>query len=251
LQWRATASGNSANLTQPALAPCWVMLTRTNNTFTGYISADGNYWTLVGSTNIGMANTIVAGLAVTAHTTAALNSSRFDNVGASFVSNSPPTATWVTPTNGAIWIQSPVIPLTAQVNDASGVVTNVAFFNGPILLGSGASGVGNLYTLAWSNVAPGTYTLSAVATDNLGATNLPVSVTFSVHPLTLTIVSGGATNGPISLSFAGRNGQSYVVESSTNLLNWQPLATNSPVHGMFTVTDTNTGSGQLFYRVRQ
>ncbi len=251
LQWRATASGGSANLTQPAMAPYWVMLTRTNNTFTGYISADGNYWTPVGSTNISMANTIVAGLAVTAHTTAALNSAEFDNVSASFVSNSPPTVSWVTPSSGATWIQSPVIPLIAQVNDANGVVTNVAFFNGPSLLGSGTSSAGNLYTLSWNNVPPGAYTLFAVATDNLGATNLPVSVTFSVQPLTLTIVSGGATNGPISLSFAGQNGQSYVVETSTNLLNWLPFATNSPAHGMLTVTDANTGMSQRFYRVRQ
>ena len=250
-QWRAATSGGSANISQPALAPYWVKLTRTNNTFTGYISADGNYWMAVGSTNLSLANNILAGLAVTAHTTAALNSSSFDNVAASFVANAPPTLSWVTPTNGATWVQSPVIPLTVQAGDADGFLTNVEFYNGSTWLGPGLAGVNNTYSLVWSHAPPGNYTLSAVATDNLGATNLPASVTFSIQPLTLAIVSGVVTNGPITLSFVGQNGQPYIVETSTNLFGWQPLSTNTPVNGLLFITDTNTTCPERFYRVRQ
>ena len=59
--------------------PAWVKIIREGNTFSGYRSADGKTWTLVGSENIDMADEIHAGLAVTAHTNdCRLNTSVFD-----------------------------------------------------------------------------------------------------------------------------------------------------------------------------
>jgi regulation of enolase protein 1 (concanavalin A-like superfamily) len=61
-------------------APYWVRLVRSGNTFTGYHSANGTTWTQVSSTNVTMAASVRAGLAVCAHDNTALNTSTFDNV---------------------------------------------------------------------------------------------------------------------------------------------------------------------------
>ena len=63
-----------------AVAPYWVKIVRSGSTFSGYSSADGTTWTLVGSTNISMASSATAGLAVCAHNNTALNTSTFDSV---------------------------------------------------------------------------------------------------------------------------------------------------------------------------
>ena len=61
-------------------APYWVKLTRTGNLFKAYGSVNGTDWTLVGTNTISMGSTIYAGLAVTAHNNAALNTSTFSDV---------------------------------------------------------------------------------------------------------------------------------------------------------------------------
>jgi uncharacterized repeat protein (TIGR03806 family) len=61
-------------------APYWVKLVRSGTNFNGYGSIDGVTWTLVGSGSIPMTTVIYAGLALTAHTTAALNNCTFDSV---------------------------------------------------------------------------------------------------------------------------------------------------------------------------
>src|SRR5215813_10816985 len=59
--------------------PVWLKIDRTGNQFTGSMSQDGRVWQVVGSTNVAMAEVIMAGLAVTSHDTA-VNTSSFDHV---------------------------------------------------------------------------------------------------------------------------------------------------------------------------
>jgi hypothetical protein len=67
--------------------PVWVKLVRASDQYSGYYSYDGINWIQVGSTTtIEMNGSILAGLAVSAHNNAALNTSTFTNV-----SVSPPT----------------------------------------------------------------------------------------------------------------------------------------------------------------
>jgi regulation of enolase protein 1 (concanavalin A-like superfamily) len=61
-------------------APYWVKAIRSGSSFKGYYSANGTSWTLLASTNITMASSVSAGLAVCSHDNTALNSSTFDNV---------------------------------------------------------------------------------------------------------------------------------------------------------------------------
>jgi beta-glucanase (GH16 family)/regulation of enolase protein 1 (concanavalin A-like superfamily) len=62
------------------VAPYWVRLKRSGNTFTASKSADGVNWTSLGSAVIPMAQSVYVGLAVCAFNNTALNNATFDNV---------------------------------------------------------------------------------------------------------------------------------------------------------------------------
>jgi uncharacterized repeat protein (TIGR03806 family) len=80
-QWRAVENNSSGNTDGPACQiPYWVKLVRSGDTFTGFVSGDGENWQRVDSVTIPMNKTIYVGLALTAHNNSALNSALFDNV---------------------------------------------------------------------------------------------------------------------------------------------------------------------------
>jgi pectin methylesterase-like acyl-CoA thioesterase len=86
--------------------------------------------------------------------------------------------------------------------------------------------------------------------DNLSATN---SFTIVVNPLTLPVVSQGATgftNNQFSLSVNGQVGPTYVIQVSTDILSgWTTLYTTNPTTMPFNFTDPNASSPQQFYRI--
>jgi predicted phage tail protein len=75
------------------------------------------------------------------------------------------------------------VNLAATASDANGMVTKVEFFNGAAKLGEDTTAP---YNFAWSGVAAGTYTLTARATDNLGATATSAGATIAVSATTNT-----------------------------------------------------------------
>ncbi len=79
---RSTSGGSSTSTSVSGpVAPYWVKLVRSGNTFTAYRSSSGTTWTLVGVSTIGMKSNLYVGLAVCAkNTTGWLNTSTFSNV---------------------------------------------------------------------------------------------------------------------------------------------------------------------------
>jgi subtilisin family serine protease/predicted Rdx family selenoprotein len=102
--------------------------------------------------------------------------------------NTPPTVSLTSPANGATYTAPATIPLTATANDVDGLVTQVSFYNGPSLIGTTTLPP---YTLSWTTVPVGTYSLTAVATDDVGATTASSPVTVSVVPLPPSTPFGG------------------------------------------------------------
>jgi len=91
------------------------------------------------------------------------------------VAGAPPGVTYTAPAT---------IPLTASAANNAYGITAVRFYNGATLIGeglltSGSASSGSYVTNAWTNVAAGTYTITAVATDASGgsAVSSPVSYT--------------------------------------------------------------------------
>jgi regulation of enolase protein 1 (concanavalin A-like superfamily) len=80
-QRRDVQNQGSVNTTGGAgTAPEWVRLVRRGDTFTAYISGDGNSWTFVGTDTIPMEQQVYAGLAVTSHTVTAASRGVFESV---------------------------------------------------------------------------------------------------------------------------------------------------------------------------
>jgi hypothetical protein len=89
--------------------------------------------------------------------------------------NTPPTVSLTAPANGASFTEPATVTLAASAADADGGVAKVEFYQGATLIGTATSAP---YAYAWSNVPAGSYTLTARATDNLGAstTSGPVNI---------------------------------------------------------------------------
>ena len=80
-QRRVTTNGLSTHTPGAFVtAPYWVRLTRIGNAITASQSADGTTWTVVGTDTIAFASTVLVGLAVSSHTTAAAATATLDNV---------------------------------------------------------------------------------------------------------------------------------------------------------------------------
>ncbi|MBC8094320.1 MAG: carbohydrate-binding protein [Akkermansiaceae bacterium] len=78
---RTTTGGASTSTTVAGLvAPYWVRLTRTGNTFTAYRSTNGSTWTTIGTQTMTMGSSITIGLVECTHADTVLGASTFTNV---------------------------------------------------------------------------------------------------------------------------------------------------------------------------
>lgn len=103
--------------------------------------------------------------------------------------NQPPVVKIITPDSGESYFSPVDIGICASAYDPDGYVSTVEFFAGTNSLGIKTNnpvsvGPMNPFCLVWSNVPPGSYTLTAVATDNGGAstTSGPVMIFVSNGP---------------------------------------------------------------------
>jgi hypothetical protein len=107
-----------------------------------------------------------------------------DNAGASSTSavanivvreNIAPSVAIVRPTNGALFLAPAQVFIIANATDVDGFVPLVEFFDGERKIGQATD---SPFGLVWNGVAPGSYTLTAVATDNrlARATSAPVNI---------------------------------------------------------------------------
>jgi Bacterial Ig domain/Calx-beta domain len=105
--------------------------------------------------------------------------------------NRPPLVRLVKPEDGDVFLAPADIRLVALARDFDGYVTTVEFFEGTNSLGivTNYPTTNSVYlppfTLVWSNVPPGRYVLSAVATDNEGASTPSLPVEIKVVPRVL------------------------------------------------------------------
>jgi RHS repeat-associated protein len=90
-----------------------------------------------------------------------------------------PTVSITSPANNAVFTAPANITLASTASDSDGSIQKVDFFRGgSTLIGTATSAP---YSFNWTNVQAGPYTLTAVATDNLGVTTTSSPVTITVN----------------------------------------------------------------------
>jgi RHS repeat-associated protein len=107
--------------------------------------------------------------------------------------DTPPSVNLTSPAANSVFPAGATIPLSADAADPDGTVARVDFYQGGVLIGSGASVP---YTFSWTNVAAGSYSLAAVATDNQGTSTASAAVTIRVNAppaVSLTNPANGAS----------------------------------------------------------
>jgi len=190
-----TSPTNGAAFTAPAIVPITANANDADGTVTNVAFFDGS--TLLGRTN----NTpyaVTATLAAGAHPLTAVAT---DNAGLSTtsavvnvtvnVANVPPSVTITNPADNAAFGNTDTVTVRTTASDSDGSVTNVQLFNGAVLLRSFSAAP---YTFSGTalagNFALGTNTLTAVATDNLGATTTSAPVHAIIARYTPPITNG-------------------------------------------------------------
>jgi regulation of enolase protein 1 (concanavalin A-like superfamily) len=120
--------------------------------------------------------------------------------------NQPPTVSLTSPAASSTFTAPASITLAATASDSDGSVTRVDFYRGSTLIGSDTS---SPYSYNWTNVATGSYQLSAVARDDDGATGTSASANISVTTVPNQLPTVSITN-PIA-------GQSFTAPASLTI----------------------------------
>ncbi len=120
--------------------------------------------------------------------------------------NAAPAATLTAPGNNATFAAGATIALAATATDSDGTVAKVEFYNGSTLLGSDATAP---YGFSWTNVPAGTYSLTARATDDKGATGNSAAATVVVGGGGCTVAAWVAATAYVGTNRVSRNGNVY------------------------------------------
>ena len=163
------------------------------------------------------------------------------------VSGAPPSVTITNPANGAVFAAPADVTIQASASDTDGNVTNVQFFANSSPVGADTAAP---YSIVASNLAAGSYALRAVAADNSGLTSTSSVVNISVvAPAAVTLSSPVVSNGQFQFTYSADAGLRYVVENSSNLVNWSSLTTNTASGGTVLYGEAFDVNVLRFYRV--
>ena len=255
-QWRSDSGGACIGAEVTGVTPpVWVMLTRSGDSFTGFYSLDGNIWVQIGTAEtVNMGTPALAGLVVTAHNNADLNTATFANVSDA---SPPPTPfqQWQikyfgsTTTNAAAADADPdgdgfsnlqeYLAGTDPTDAASyfHVTSLLPETNGVLIAWMCGAGTTNAVQIAstpagpYSTISPNIILTGSgtVTTNYFDATALSAVVTTGTDNASGPAYTGGNFNG---------------ISSGSGLGAWAlSPATNSPSANWFIGTSTNNGNG--------
>jgi plastocyanin len=163
--------------------------------------------------------------------------------------NSPPTVTITNPASGAVFAAPANVTIQATASDSDGTVTNVQFRVGANVVTNKAAAP---FSAVTNNLAAGSYTLFAIASDNSGATATnQVSISVVTPVMVLLSAPQPVPPGKFRFTYTADAGLSYIVQRATNLTapNWTTLVTNMAGSGSINFTDLNATFNPGFYRV--
>ncbi|MDQ8204955.1 Ig-like domain-containing protein [Pelagicoccus sp. SDUM812003] len=149
-------------------------------------------------------------------------------------SNFAPTVSLVSPVSGDVFAEGETITVSASASDEDGSVSLVEFYADGVKIGEASQAP---FSVDWSGATAGEVTLSAVATDNEGATGSSEAVSIGIF-----FSDGGE---PIQEAESGSSEGAVIVVDDASASGGQYIEFADPeglVSGM-TYTITNVGSG--------
>jgi plastocyanin len=179
-----------------------------------------------------------------------------DNVGekntnsVSIIVDAPPAVAITNPGGGTVLSAPANVTIQASVSSPGGTVTSVQFLVGSTVVSNRTA---SPYAAITNNLAAGTYTLAAIATDNLGVAttnSLTISV---VTPVPATLGTLQHSAGAFQFSYTANAGLRYVVQATTNLTApvWVSLSTNQAAGSPMIFEDDQATNNPEFYRVER
>ncbi|HEV2695208.1 MAG TPA: hypothetical protein VG347_20105 [Verrucomicrobiae bacterium] len=241
---RSTTGGSSTDIANGSGSPpFWVRMTRTNNIFTAYQSANGFLWSQVGTPQtIAMSNMFYVGLAVCAHDNSTIAKATIDNVSALW--NNAPTALSGTASDSQVSLTWNLSAGATSYNlkrslSNGGPYTTILSTTGTNFTDIGLTN-GTIYYYLVSSVGGGGEIASS---SQVSAMPLP--------PPPVVLAVGSFNAGQFGFSFQGQTNHNYVVQTSTNLTVWYTVQTNASANGLFIYTNFNPTDAVRFYRVSQ
>jgi plastocyanin len=159
---------------------------------------------------------------------------------------SPPTISITAPVAGTLLPAPANVTISATTAATNGTVTNVQFLVGSTVLSNATK---TPFVATASNLSAGSYTLSAIATDNNGLT---ATNSVSIQVFTPISVGGDGTTFSASafqFSYAADIGFKYVVQRSADLSTWISLSTNVATSNPANFIDNQATNNSSFYRV--
>ena len=105
--------------------------------------------------------------------------------------NAAPVVSITSPVNNATFTAPVSVTINADATVSSGTITKVEFFNGAIKLGEDLTAP---YSYSWTDVASGTYELTAIATSNTNATSTSSVVNITVNAAPVVNITSPVNN---------------------------------------------------------
>jgi hypothetical protein len=174
------------------------------------------------------------------------------NGGFSYLRSTPalvapaPTVAITNPVGGAVFSAPANVHMAASASVSGGAVTNVTFYTNSAILGSATAPP---FAIIASNLAAHSYALTAVATAaGVSATSAVVNVSV-VSPVAVSNSLPAISGGQFSFDYTANAGLTYLVKSSSNLVNWVPIATNFATNSPVIFKDTPGLGARRFYQV--
>ena len=163
----------------------------------------------------------------------------------------PPAVVLSSPANNAAFTLPATLSLAATVTNNGDAIARVQFLSNATNLIGQAMAIP--YTLVWSNVVAGEFSLSAqvVLSNGLAVDSAPINIFVSNSPPMIQTAVFNA--GGLVLSGSSPNGETLVLQTASNLLApvvWSPLATNQASAGTgFVFTNLPATNSRQFYRL--
>ncbi len=194
-------------------APATIILSASATDADGTITKVEFYYgsNLITSDNTSLYSYTVSGVPASNYT---LTARATDNKGSSTTSapvtisvivSSEPVVNITSPVSGATFTAPASVTITASASDADGIA-KVDFYHGGALLGSDNT---SPYSFTWTNVANGSYTLTAKAVDNSGASK-------TSNPVVITV--GGSNQPPVVSITTPLQGASFTSPATVTLV---------------------------------